>query len=58
MKDHEARRAALKRIKEKLEDVPVQKIIDPVIENATLKKRLIVAFGFIIASLGALEYFL
>ena len=53
-----AKKAALKKIKDKLDDVPVQKIIDPVIEKSGMGKKLVVGGGIAGLLLALVEYFL
>jgi len=53
-----AKKVALKKIKDKLDDVPVQKIIDPVIEKSGMGKKLVVGGGIAGLLLAAVEYFL
>jgi len=53
-----AKKAALKKIKDKLDDVPVQKIIDPVVEKSGIGKKLFVGGGIAGLLLAAVEYFL
>lgn len=56
MSDYEARKAALKRIKDRLDDVPVQKIIDPSIKQTSLGKAALIALAIAAGALTAVEY--
>lgn len=56
--DHTAKKAALKKIKDRLDDVPVQKIIDPAIEKAGISKKLIFGGSIAAAAIALAEYFL
>ena len=53
-----AKKVALKKIKDKLDDIPSQKIIDPVIEKSGIGKKLAVGGGIVGLLLAAVEYFL
>ena len=55
---HAAKKAALKKIKDKLDDAPVQKIIDPAIQKSGLGKKLALGGGFAAVLVALVEYFL